>query len=357
MADGPTAIPASIDELTPAWLSRALDADVASLEVIDAHSGTTGRAKIKVAANEPVPETLFVKLQPFDGQQREFLRAVGMGVAEAKLYAAVGDDLPVRVPRVWHSSFDDSDGSFIMVLEDLVASGCTFPSPDDDDVLDVATSLVDELAKLHAAYWERDISWLGTHALSPGGREDPDADSRMAGGAAIVQSAVDQFADDLPPAFRELGELYITRYRDIGSLFTEGERTLAHCDNHIGNLFVDDGRTGFYDWAVASQFPGVRDVAYFSCNSLPTEVRRTEEDALLSRYRAGLAERGVTLDEHVARDQYRLFATYSWIAAVTTAAMGSRWQPVEVGRRATVRTTQAIIDLDVLGLLHDRLGD
>ena len=42
------------------------------------------------------------------------------------------------------------------------------------------------------------------------------------------------------------------------SLWNEGERTLVHGDDHIGNLFVDDGRTGFYDWAVASQFAGMR---------------------------------------------------------------------------------------------------
>jgi hypothetical protein len=47
---------------------------------------------------------------------------------------------------------------------------------------------------------------------------------------------------------------------------------------------------------------------------------------------------------------------YSWIAAVSTAAMGSRWQPAEVGHAAMVRTTAAIDDLDVIGLLHERLG-
>ena len=40
-------IPASVDELTPTWFSEALDADVASVEVIDAHSGTTGRARVR----------------------------------------------------------------------------------------------------------------------------------------------------------------------------------------------------------------------------------------------------------------------------------------------------------------------
>ena len=347
-------IPASVDEITPARLGAALAAHVSSVEVIDAHSGTTGRALVRVKSDADLPDTLFVKLQPFVAEQREFLQMVGLGVAEARFYAAVGGEVPVRVPRVYHSSFDDGDGSFVMVLEDLTASGCRFAKPDDDDVLDVATSLVDELAVLHAAYWEKPLPWLGRHALTSGG--GPEQEQRMAGGAAIVRSALDQFADGLPRAFRELGELYIAHYREVGALFNEGERTLIHGDDHIGNLFVDGKRTGFYDWAVASRFAGMRDVAYFLCNSLPTELRRAEQGPLIARYRAGLAARGVALDERTAWDQYRLFATYSWISATTTAAMGSRWQPVEVGRRATARTTQAIIDLDTLGRLRERLG-
>ncbi len=241
-----------------------------------------------------------------------------------------------------------------MVLEDLDAAGCRIATQDDDDVLGLAESLMEELASLHAAYWGHELEWLADHALSPG--DSPEAQERMSMGAMIVQSALDQFSAELPPEFTRMGELYIARNRDIGSLWNEGERTLIHGDDHIGNLFVDDGRTGFYDWAVASRYPGMRDVAYFLCNSLPTEVRRAEEDSLLARYRSALAAGGVVLDASLAREQYRLFSVYSWISATTTAAMGSKWQPVEVGRRATERTTQALIDLDVLDLLEERLG-
>ena len=346
-------IPSTVDEITAVWLSEVLDTSVSAVEVVDAHSGTTGRAKIRIEG-AGLPETLFAKLRPFDDEQATFLSMIGLGVSEAQLYAAAGDQLPVRVPKVWHSSFDESDSSFIMVLEDLEASGCRFAHPDDDDVLAVAESLMDELATLHAAYWGQDLPWLGTHALSPG--DSPEAQERMAMGAAIVQSALDQFSDRLPPEFTKLGEIYIARNRDIGTLWNQGERTLIHGDNHIGNLFVDDGRTGFYDWAVACQYPGMRDVAYFLCNSLPTETRRTEQDALIARYRSALSAGGVELDADLAQEQYRLFSIYSWISATTTAAMGSKWQPAEVGYRATERTTQAIIDLDVLGLLDEKLG-
>jgi aminoglycoside phosphotransferase (APT) family kinase protein len=348
-----TSIPASVDELTPSWFSEVLGADVRAVELADAHTGTTGRALVRLDAGDDVPGTLFVKLQPFPEEQRSFLRMTGLGVAEARFYAGIGDGLPVRAPRCWYADHDDATGEFVMVLEDLVGAGCRFATPDDPDVLAVAESLMDELAVLHATFWEQELPWLGTHSLSSGGGDEQK--QRAAGGAALVQSALDQFADELPSAFRELAELYIERYLDVGRLFNEGEKTLIHGDDHIGNLFVDGGRTGFYDWAVASRYPGMRDVAYFLCNSLPTDVRRAEEGALVARYRAGLAARGVDLDERTAWDQYRLFATYSWISACTTAAMGSRLQPIEVGKRATIRTTDAIADLDTIGLLRDRL--
>ena len=348
------AIPNDVSELTPEWFSEVLDAKISSVEVLDAHTGTTGRARVRVVGDSAVPETLFVKLQPFTPEQREFVRMVGMGIAEARLYANVGDELPVRIPKVWHSTYDADDGSFIMVLEDLEASGCRFLSAEDEDVLDVANGLMDELAVLHAKYWGQDLSWLTaparTQSNEPGGKVAMSA-------AGIMQSALDQFADEMPPEFSQLGELYITRFNDISALYRQGERTLVHGDNHIGNLFVGaDGIVGFYDWAIATSLPGMRDVSYFLCNSLPTDVRREHQEALINRYRAGLARRGITLDEKTAFDQYRLFVVYSWGGSTTTAAMGDRWQPIDIGRRAMQRGTEAIVDLDSVGLLRERLG-
>ena len=346
-------IPASIEDLTPSWFTEVLGKPVSGVEILDAHSGTTGRARVALTTSADLPATLFVKLQPFVAEQRKFLRQIGLGVAEARFYAEVGNELPVRVPRVWHSDYDAAEGDFVMVLEDLEASGCRFTSLSDDDILDVATSLVDELAILHGAYLGRELAWLRTPS---GMRRKPDDPEMAARRAQFIVSAVDQFADDMPSVFRRLGELYAKRSLDIVALFNEGERTLIHGDTHSGNLFVDAGRAGFYDWAVAGRGPGVRDVAYFLCNSLPVEARRSEEESLLARYRSRLADKGVTLDEHKAHEQYRLFSVYSWIAAASTAAMGAQWQPIEVARKAMVTTTQAIADLDAVGLLEKRLA-
>ncbi|BBY79141.1 phosphotransferase [Mycolicibacterium pulveris] len=346
-------IPAGVDELTPEWFTKVLSAPIDKVEVIDAHSGTTGRARVALRSPADVPETVFVKLQPFVEEQRKFLRQIGLGVAEARLYATVGNELPVRAPRVWHADHDSADGSFVMVLEDLEASGCHFPSPSDDGILSVAESLVAELAVLHATYAGQDLGWLRTPS---GMRRKPEDTEIAARRAQFIVSAVEQFADEMPAAFRRLGDLYAERSLEVVALFNEGERTLIHGDTHSGNLFVDRGRCGFFDWAVAGRGPGMRDVAYFLCNSLPIDMRRAEEAALLARYRGALADEGTTLDEHTAHEQYRLFSVYSWIAAASTAAMGSRWQPIDVSRAAMVSTTQAIEDLDAVGLLEERLG-
>jgi Phosphotransferase enzyme family len=345
-------IPAEPTELTSAWFSEVLGATVTSAEVIDAHSGTTGRARIGLTGADSVPGSVFVKLQPFQPEQRKFLRQIGLGIAEARLYEAVGNELPVRIPQVWHAACDESAGSFVIVLEDLAASGCRFPTPADDDINVVAESLVEELALLHTSYRGKDLSWL---TPAEGMRRAPSDSELAAQRTHFIKLGLDQFGDELGPAFRAMAELYIERSGDIIALYGEGEQTLIHGDDHCGNLFVDNGRTGFYDWAVACRAPGVRDVAYFLCNSLPVTTRRDQQDSLLARYRTALAGRGWALDADTVEQQYRLFAVYSWVAAVSTAAMGTRWQPVEVTRPALLSTTAAIDDLDVVGLLTERL--
>ena len=42
-------------------------------------------------------------------------------------------------------------------------------------------------------------------------------------------------------------------------------------------------------------------------------------------------------------------------AATSTAAIGSKWQPIEIAKPAMVRTTEAIDDPDGIGLLEERI--
>jgi hypothetical protein len=346
-------LPVAVEELTADWFADVLVREVTEAVLVDSSSGTTGRARVALHGADDVPATVFVKLPPFTESQRDLVDRTGMGVAEARFYRDVAREIPVRVPQVW---FAETDGNgYIMVLEDLAARGCRFPGPDQAGIEARARDIVEQLAILHASYWEsarfdsgNDLEWLvarGTRGGAGGGVLD------------FVRNAVDTIGDQFDDTFHQIANLYLERAPDIARLWREGPSTLIHGDCHIGNLYVDvDDRTGFLDWAVICRGPAVRDVAYVMCNSVPVDVRERIERDVVERYCARLANGGAHLDLAAAWDQYRLFAVYSWLAAATTAGMGSKWQPITTGIAATRRTTAACAHLDSVGLLHSLLA-
>lgn len=356
-------IPVEVADITPAWLTRVLrahepDLAVRRVEVLAAHSGTTGRARVHLEADHAasIPRTLFLKLAPFDARQREFVRRTGLGVSEARLYATLGGELPVRVPRVWHAEVD-AEGRYVMVLEDLVASGCRFPRVDDRDLAERAAALVDALGALHARFWESprfagDLAWVPERAGFGGRGTDP-ASVRAA--SDFARRALGRFADTSPAVYRTVRDLYVEHTAAVLDAWDEGERTLVHGDPHIGNLFDDGPDVGLLDWAMTSRSPGVRDVAYFCCGSLPPPLRREIETELLARYRARLAAAGIGTDAAAVLEQYRLFAVFAWVSAASTAAVGSRWQPAPSAIAAMQRATTALEDLDAPGILAERI--
>src|SRR6185295_4959703 len=125
-------IPVELSDVTAAWIEEALrphapDARLEKIEIADAHSGTTGRARILLTHDDRrLPRSVFVKLAPFDVGQRAFVEQFGMGVAEARFYAEIAAEVPVRHPHSWYAAHDDA-GRYVMVLEDLVAVGARYP--------------------------------------------------------------------------------------------------------------------------------------------------------------------------------------------------------------------------------------
>ena len=344
-------LPRDVDDLTAAWFAEALDLDVTDVTVLDRHSGTTGRARVALGGAPAVPPTVFVKLPPFGASQRRLVDATGMGVAEARFYRDLAAEVPVAVPRVWFAATDGTD--YVMVLEDLTARGATFARPSDPDIAERVADIVDQLALLHAAYWDSprfapggDLEWLVGRAARGGG-----------GGTRFVEQAVDVLGDQMDADFHRIAACYLAHAPEIVAWQRAGTGTLIHGDDHLGNLYVEpDGRTGFLDWAVVCRSPGMRDVTYVLCNSVPPEVREEIEVDLVRRYCDRLATQGVTLAFDDAWDQHRLHAFYSWVAAATTAGMGSTWQPIEIGISSTRRTNRALTHLGTVELIEELPG-
>lgn len=354
-AKTPNGLPDRPEAITPAWLSEALakslpGVEVARVEVVDRHSGTTGRTRLRLAyaAGSSGPATVFVKLPPFDEAQRQLVAFTDMGRREARFYESLAAETPVRAPRPYFAAHGDAPTDYLMVLEDLEASGCTFPKGVEEHARQHGRQVIEAMARLHAHFWEdprfaAELSWL------------PPA-MRGALGAKLIEQARERFGAELPPVFTELCRLYTDHHERVCDLWDEGEATLIHGDPHFGNQLLDRGEVGFYDWAVISRSPGIRDVAIYLCNSCPEDVRRSQQESWLRAYREGLVAGGVDAPAlETLWQRYRRTVLYGWVAATTTAAVGDRWQPIEVGRQAMRRSTQACADLDTLEAFREVL--
>ncbi|MCP4904480.1 MAG: aminoglycoside phosphotransferase family protein [bacterium] len=350
-------LPLTAEEIRADWLSEALGvrfprAFATSVEVLEAHSGTTGRARLRAEwkGNSTAPATIFVKLAPTDPIQKEMVISTGMGKREAHFFDGLAEEIPVRVPVPLWSGWNEAGDAYIMLIEDLSEAGCSFPSSR-GDTGEHPERMVDTLASLHGHYWQSprfdagaDLAWIKRPM-------------RGEMGPLLIGSALEQFGEKMPAAFRDLADLYIHHTEALNELLDAGPKTLIHGDSHLGNTFVDGDQVGLLDWACTAHAPGIRDFSYYICNSVPTERRQRDERALLRRYLEGLAKSGgPRLAEAATYDLHRRYAVCSWIAATATAAAGSRMQSIEVGMRGMERATAAICDLETPAVLRAELG-
>ena len=202
-------IPVEPAGVTAEWLSYALrqrhpGVEVTRVETLDQHSGTTGRMRIALeyaSTEQAGPPTAFVKLPPFGETPRVLVGRTARGRREARFYAELAAEVPMRIPSVHYAAAGDTRGEYVMVLEDLAAADVRFATR--LEPLDEVASgqIIEGLGRLHAHFWDDprfddELAWI-PHAM------------RGTYGGKLVSKALEQFADDTPPVFTELCNLYV----------------------------------------------------------------------------------------------------------------------------------------------------
>src|SRR5579883_2331711 len=234
------AIPASFDELTPAWLTEAL------------HTG--GILDDTVAVKE-------VRYEP-----------IGLGVGVlcllARLYLTYDGDAPgaprtlvakIPTPRRYYTALDPETQDFILLLEDLgdhrLGDQLTGASPED------AALALGELARLHAPWWNapelQRFAWMPT-SNSPVNKA----------GLMLYPQAWpifrERFGAELPPRLQAVGERLTTAAFQILERFATGPQTICHGDYRIDNFFFGTtpghASLAVIDWQIALRSAGPYDV-------------------------------------------------------------------------------------------------
>lgn len=315
-----TQIPEHPDEITAEWLQGVLgrsfpDVRVKSVSSDQVEQGTNRNARLHVEYQEDAgaPLKFFAKLPPAGEPQRGLVLGSGMGRREILFYRHGTRRLPLRIPRVYAAEIDDEGQRFVLLIEDLEDSGCIFPDPVQGVGLALAERAMDDLAALHAHFAQTEsengpLDWV----------EPPLCQPEFASG--MLTHALARRRDKMNPTFARIAESYVENPLAIHRAWEQTEdHVVTHGDTHLTNLFVDQGRLGFFDWGCLARGPAIRDVSYFICMALSIEDRREHEESLLARYR----ERRIQLGGQPASlkqawQDFRLQASYTVIAAAPT---------------------------------------
>ncbi len=361
MQMAPSTIPATADAIDSDWLTEALTprypgVRVRAVCVTARQEWTNAHAWLRVDYDEAAgaPPVLFCKLLPADAR-RSAIAATGMGLREALFYERLAPSLALRVPVAHAVRSDPGDGAFVMLLEDLLASGCTVSDGPSGIDPRAATRALEDLAALHVRFEDparraREAHWVPRPPASDNGY-----------GAAMLHHGLTHHRERLSDRFADLAELYIEQRSALHALWCAGPGpdTVIHGDAHIGNLFDDHGRTGFLDWGMMQVGKGLRDVSYFLTMSLTPTDRRAHERKLLQHYLAAReACGGEPVDFDAAWQAHRLYASYTVIACcqVVTFPDNATAKRRIFAESLLARAEAAIKDLAVREALHEFAG-
>lgn len=346
-------IPESWDDVTPEWMTSALQRAFPGIEVSDVElvlrdDGTNRRARFGISyASGSGPDSVFIKAS--DPDHTELNARTGGVFNETRLFST-GVPVPVDHPRVFLTLMDEPRLAFTMVMEDIVARGCDPRDATRPMTIDQVTSGVRSLARLHSRYWgdrleaEPALSWVEPFVAWKG---------VMARGIDI---GMERAGDSIPPEVSALRGSQIED--DLWARFiptlTQGAPTLLHGDPHIGNSYVtaDDG-VGFLDWQVVRRGGSTLDLGYFVQGALTVQDRRASESDLVREYLAALElPGGERPTQAEIWRRYRASAIHGLTMWLVTAASNT-WQRPVVSLTLAERYATAFVDLEAQAALDD----
>jgi hypothetical protein len=287
------------------------DVRLTSYSVVDAALSSEGDQRVSTArriafdvtyadGSQPdLPNRLMVKVA------RPEFREIPLYDNEVNVYTRIGDELPMRVPRSFGGVRDRESATFGLVLEDLRPVNATFEDVLSPLTADDTAALLDQLASLHAVYWESprfqdDLDWIQPHTSGA----IHDLFTSDTGAVLLIEHevATHQFKRELVQSTGETTASLRAKVARVQAHQATLPCTLLHGDAHIGNTYrLPEGQRGFLDLQLAARGFCMHDVSYTIVTSLSVDDRRAHERDLIAGYRKQLVELGVkappTLDE------------------------------------------------------------
>jgi len=337
------AVPGSLAEVTPEWLSGALElrhpgTGVGAVAVEDVVHGSLTKVLLAVGFDSnphDLPGSLYLKAAFEDHGIPTSVRS------EAVFYDVGQPEVSVATPTPYAAVHDDVEG--VVVMENLVASGCTISDPREGWGVELVADGLAQLASLHARWWG--------DGRVPG---IPDFEGSNALGAILMAEGYWETCVDgptgvhVPEAFRDR-ERTRPMVEELWQLDTQRPLAFCHGDAHLGNTYITAaGGAGFLDWGGVKAGHWAREVCYFLAGALAPRDRRAHEEQLLRGYLDGLAAGGV--DEPPAWDEAWHSYRRHFLHGLLWFLCPTQMQPVEIINASVERFAAAATDHDIAAL-------
>jgi hypothetical protein len=282
------------DELTPAWLCRALRAGGLDATVSDVATSTVGtgqmsscyRLELRYSSGHG-PASLVAKLPSADARVRE--AGATTYATEVRFYREVAQTVAVRAPHCYYAAVADDGKRFVLLLEDLA------PAEPGDQIAGCshvqARDAVVNLAGLHGPRW-CDESLRDIEGLAPFGAEA--AEGIGFGFAMMVEEFIERYgtneddAEVLRAFAPRVARWIIGRPEPFG---------IVHGDYRLDNLLFATSAGGpsctAVDWQLVAIGLPARDLGYFLGTGLEVDQRVDQERELVRAYHDALVGYGV----------------------------------------------------------------
>lgn len=361
------AIPSTMDEITPAWLTAALHAgghlqpatSVAAMGKVTIGQGVgilgeLCRITPTYSAPDPsAPKTLIAKIPTADEGGKGVAQMLGFYEKEARFYSELCESTGVRAAHSYYTAAEPAAVKYVILMEDLGALQLG------DQIAGASVgecrTLLTEIAKLHARWWNSPnldaLDWV------------PSINAPMMKLSALAYAQalapfIEKFGSHLTQQQIQVAQDLLPRINPMQDAFSIAPKTLCHGDLRLDNVFwgSPDGSSPvtLIDWQISGKGRGAYDVAYFMSQSVDPAVRSANETQLVHDYHSTLESNGVSgYSFEQCWQDYRTAAMFCLVYPVV--AGGSidlaNERGLELATKMLDRSLSAIMDLKAHELL------
>ena len=212
---------------------------------------------------------------------------------EYHFYESISALVPISVPHFYGIVKNTDNQNIGILLENLNTPEYVLNLNLSEESIDVSLRVIDSLAKMHAAFWNKPLDGL---------KKNNDSQFNPYWGDFVKSkwpTFLAKWKHILSESQIETATQIVNNFTEIQESLSRGNLTLCHGDVKSANIFykiTDNKEPVFIDWQYIVFGKGVQDLVFFMIESFDKDVICEYRDIFKEHYYNRLIENGVSYD-------------------------------------------------------------